>query len=124
MRHKTDKPDPSEHQIQSAFMEWVAFKAIEDEAYSTFFHVPNEEASKTQRFIKAKAGVKAGVPDNICIEPRGKYKGLVIEMKKRGGRLSKSQKKWLTYFAKRGWAVFVCKSFDGAKRVTEMYMGL
>jgi hypothetical protein len=47
-----------------------------------WFHVANERKSSTQRGRNLKKqGVKAGVLDNIIINPSKVYYGLVIELK-------------------------------------------
>lgn len=73
------------------------------------FHVPNGGDRHVAVAAKLKAeGVKAGVPDIWLPVPRIPFTGLVIEMKRPGGRVTKEQKWWLDQLAEQGWYVAVC----------------
>lgn len=74
-------------------------------------------------------GLKPGVPDLIILTPPpspkwpypdGGYVGAVIEMKRRkGGKVSDEQEKWLEHFASYTWATCVANGADEAIRQLE-----
>lgn len=59
-----------------------------------------------------RQGYRKGIPDLIIYEPRGGYYGLFIEIKKKGGRPSPHQKKWVDDLQSRGYRAAVCKGLD------------
>lgn len=99
-----------------------------------WFHVPNGgkrnqlEAKKFKRM-----GVRAGVSDLIFLEPRKGYNGLIIELKSaikrmnKGkivtakGRLTDSQKNFLSMSNDRNYKTFVAWSFDAVKEILDEY---
>ncbi len=87
------------------------------------FAVPNGGHRHVLTAVKLKAeGVKSGVPD-ICLPVARKgYGSLFVEMKKEGGRLRDSQKKWLEELPKHGCKVAVCYSTDEAISVIKEYL--
>ena len=88
-------------------------------------HVANErKATKKQGVRLKKKGVKPGVPDCFVFEPRGPYKGLVIELKIKPNKLTAHQKKWLSDLQNRGWAGSVAYSFDQVKTIIDNYLKL
>lgn len=42
--------------------------------------------------IRKRMGCKAGVPDIIILQPSGKYHGMTLELKVKGGHISEEQK--------------------------------
>lgn len=73
---------------------------------------------------KMKAsGYKKGFPDLFIYEPRSRYHGLAIEMKrKKGGEVSEEQEKWIDGLNSRGYLAYVCYGFDEAKAVITRYL--
>ncbi len=72
-----------------------------------FIHCPNEGQVKPQYGAKLKRlGVSSGVPDLMLITPPpcGGYPAAALEIKRRGGRLSATQREWLNTMASYGWA--------------------
>lgn len=99
------------------------------------FHVANERKTSTIRAKNGKyisprgmalraQGVLSGVPDLIIPHARGKYHGLAVELKVKGGSLSDEQKYVLDWFAREGWFTAVCWSLDGFLELREEYWGL
>ena len=91
---------------QRALADWL------DAIGVLWFHPPNGGFRHARVAAKLKAeGVKAGVPDVwICTPPPNvpDAPGCVVELKaKKGGRLSKHQRRWLDDLAVLGWLVFV-----------------
>ena len=68
-------------------------------------------------------GYSKGTPDIWIFEPRGKYHGLVIELKKlEGGTLSPEQKDWLKELNKRGYLGIRCDGAGEALQIVSKYM--
>lgn len=66
-------------------------------------------------------GLAKGFPDLFFPLPRGRYHGLFIEMKVKGGKLSPYQKKWLDYLRDAGYGTAVCFSAKEAIETIERY---
>ncbi len=109
--------EPSEHQIQSALVDWCALNGV------PVFAIPNggfrhiATARKLQR-----EGVKPGVPDLFIPVVKMPYGGLFIEMKTPEGKVSVHQKEWISML-KEQYAVSVCRSLDDAIGVIRKYLG-
>ena len=114
----------SEYSQQVALFAWVSQNLKVRPALGMLFAIKNEEKSGSAiagaRF-KA-AGVRAGVPDLFLAQPCGQYAGLFIEMKKRDGKVSDSQKIWHEKLRKNFYRVEVCWSWVEAKGVIESYL--
>lgn len=67
-------------------------------------------------------GKKAGVPDILIFEPRGKYIGMAIELKVNGNPCSPAQKHWLAELDARGWHAFSCNSLDWVLKSIDDYL--
>ena len=90
-------------------------------------HVPNEgikvEGNKAIIYgAKRKAkGVKKGVPDILIFDTAGLFKGLAVELKVDGGKVSKEQNEFMERMKKRGWATEICWSVDEFVNVIDKY---
>ena len=105
-----------------------------------WFHPANERKSSIQQGVRLKAkGVKSGVPDCMIFTPKGRFKGLALELKitkdngfkKNGeprkptkGVLSDNQREWLINLTASGWETKVAYSFDEAKLIIDNYLKL
>lgn len=88
-------------------------------------HVPNGEVRDSRTGAKLNAqGLRKGMLDLFMGVPAGKYCGLIIEVKKSDGRLSKWQKIWIAFFRRMGWRVEVCRSFSECINSTVSYLNL
>lgn len=88
-----------------------------------WFHPPNGgKRSKSEAGRFKMQGVKPGVPDCVIMEPRGKWHGLVIELKVKGGKLSNYQKEWLNALKTRNYKTAVCWSIDEVEDVIKEYL--
>lgn len=115
---------PSEHEIQSAFMEWVNWQANSDPRFSYFIKIPNEGKRSFWACGKMKKeGMVAGLPDLLCLWPMIPYTGLAIEFKTSTGKISKSQKEWEDKLLRAGWLHDFCRTVDDAIKITELYFG-
>jgi len=94
------------------------------------FHVRNEGIRGTKEQRKAygakykRMGVLSGVSDIVILEPRGKFHGLLIELKAPKGRLTQTQKDFLNKAENKGYDVAVCWSFDEVMVKVDSYMNL
>ena len=89
-----------------------------------WFHPPNGGHRNVVVAKKLKAqGVKRGVPDVMIVDrppANPKNVGVAIELKRRkGGSLTKEQKRWLRILSEKGWAVAVCRGADEAIKFLE-----
>jgi|LSQX01.1.fsa_nt_gb hypothetical protein len=120
--------NPTEDQEQMVLAEWLDMKGL------LWMHCPNEskrprkQNPRTGKWYSLQGqklkrmGMKAGFPDVIIFDPPPgtKIPGVAIELKRRkGGRVSDSQKEWLTALKGRGWAVAVCHGAGEAIKFLE-----
>jgi hypothetical protein len=129
-RWRTTKRPPktpvclTEEQEQNRIIEWCNQRLKDYPELEWIFHVPNGGKRNKPEALRLKtAGVKRGVPDLWLPVPRGKYHGLVIELKRLvGGRVESEQAAWLTALAANGYRAVVCKGADAAVREIENYL--
>lgn len=124
-REKGDKalPEtliPRESEEQKEFAAWCDAKGL------LWAHIPNErKASLSVMLELEKEGLKKGFPDNFIAEPRGKYHGLFIELKrvkKIASRKSREQRAWIKALNEKGYKAAFCYGAEEAKRVTLVYL--
>ncbi len=85
-------------------------------------HIPNEGKRSISYGAKLKRmGMRRGFPDIFIARARGKYHGLVIEMKYDDGKTTKDQKDWLRILSSEGYAVAVVYSADAAIGLIKQY---
>ena len=115
---------PSEHDEQSALMDWIYLTAWKHPELHLFYHIPNEGKRSPAAAMKLKQeGLKAGVPDNFLPVARGEYHGLYIELKRiRGGKVSPEQQQWIGDLNAQGYLAVVCKGWEEAAEVITKYM--
>ena len=124
-REKGDKPQeskltPKEDEEQKEFAAWL------DETGLLWYHTPNERrASETELINLTAQGMKKGVPDNFIAEPRGKYHGLYIELKRSKKSLSRKspeQREWIESLNEKGYKAVFCYGAEEAKRAVLEYI--
>jgi hypothetical protein len=109
----------SENSIQKAVIEWVRLHPV----LKTFvIHIPNE-GKRTSRYGKSlkDMGMRAGVADLFIAMPRHGYGGGWIELKSKGGILSKAQKEFLEDMTKQCYFTKVCYSIDETIKTIQGY---
>lgn len=123
-----------EDKLQRAVNKYLDLKKL------LYFH-PYNEGNRTpfERFKATVLGIKAGVPDTIILEPRGRFVGLAIELKaeydtglkkdgsqrkKRRGTVSFEQQVWLDKMKKRRWSTHVAYNLDEAINIIDTYLAL
>jgi hypothetical protein len=111
---------PHEHEEQHMFTEFLKcsgllYTATPVRAFTT----------ARQRAANTRGGYVSGAPDVMIFEPRGKYHGIMIEMKRRkGGRISPEQTDFLARLEARGYRACVAHGADEAKRLVQKYLGI
>jgi len=115
----------TEHQIQSAFIEWVRYAEKQDDRLSLIFAVPNGgKRSPITGAIMKREGVKAGVPDIIFPLKTDAFNGLAIEFKTpKKGRTSDAQVDYMALLVKYGWRVVKCTDAEAAINIVKDYLG-
>lgn len=111
---------PSEHQIQCAFLEEIAwrFPNVRRHTWAT----PNE-GKRTLNYGKylKDQGLMGGVFDLFVAMPSNGKHGLFIEFKTLRGRLTADQKLFQTRQREQGYICEVCRSVDNALKVLKNY---
>jgi len=123
-RKATGNTSPLERDEQTLLFEWAEYAECTYPELRWLHHIPNggRRSSREAHYLRLE-GVKAGVPD-ICLPvPRGGYGALYIELKrKRGGVVSKEQKKWVEGLNAVGNKAVVCRGFEEARDAIIAYM--
>ena len=109
---------PTEKTEHLLTAKYLTFKGL------VFNHSPNEGKREVQYAAQLKAmGMRAGFPDFFIYEPRGKYHGLAIELKRvKGGRVADTQQKCLDELSERGYMAVVCRGFEEARKTIDEYL--
>lgn len=77
-------------------------------------HVPNGGVrSKIEGKWLKEDGVTAGVPDILIFNPKSNCRGVAIELKVKGGKISDSQHDCLNELSKCHWNCYVVWGIDG-----------
>lgn len=117
-------PCPSEAAEQSAVFVRCALLSRKYPELLLLFAIPNGGSRHPAEAANLKRqGVKAGVPDMFLPVSRGTSHGLFIELKRRkGGRVSDEQRRWLNELERQGFAARVCKGADEAMKTMIEYL--
>lgn len=115
---------PSEHDEQTALIDWTVLMQAKWPELKLFFHIPNEgKRSPAAALRLLSEGMKRGVPDNFLPVPRGRYHGLWIELKRtKNSSTTKEQKQWIEDLNAQGYIAVVCKGWEAASKVIEEYL--
>lgn len=116
-------PVPTEHQNQSAVVEWARLQACAYPCLAYLYAIPNGGFRNKIEASRLKAeGVRAGVPDLCLPYPHAGYHGLYIEMKKLDGKLDPKQRDFISFLRLHGYKVCVCKSVDEGIEAIKRYL--
>lgn len=122
-----DTNNPTEGQIQMAFVEYVRYK--HPNLAECLIHIPNEGKRSLREGAKQKAlGLTRGVSDLFFALPiwvpslEKKYSGLWIEVKTKTGRITKEQALFIDRMNGCGYLANVVRSLDGAIDLFEQYI--
>jgi len=113
-------------QNETSIIECVVFYLTYNfEPTPLFFHAPLEgkRGFYSQHLLKI-TGAKAGFPDLVIFEPRGKFCGLAIEIKREKGRVSPHQQEWIEALASKGWFAKVCFGLEDCIKTIDDYFSL
>lgn len=118
----------TEHQIQSAFFEYVRLMERSDSRYLAIHATPNQ-GIKGGGFWgqKRKAeGLRKGFPDIAVLLPRGGYHGLFIELKVPPNKTSTEQQQCLQVLKNNGYlaVVITTKNVDDLISYVQDYLNL
>lgn len=121
---KMQMPVLTEAEEQTLLFRWAELQRGRWPELDMLYHVPNGGSRNTVEAARLKAqGVKAGVPDIWLPVARGRYHGLVIELKRvKGGRTSREQVQWITSLNAHGYRATVCHGWLEAKAEIESYL--
>ena len=112
---------PLEAQEQEEFAAWCDAKGL------LWVHIPNERKATTRVMAElGRQGLKKGFPDNFIAEPRGKWHGLFIELKRAKKSLSRKspeQREWIKALNEKGYKAAFCYGAEAAKRCVLEYLG-
>ena len=87
-----------------------------------WFHCPNGGTRNKREAVTLKRqGVKAGVPDCLILTPKGKYRGMAIELKVGKNKPTDYQKTWLKDLQKAGFLCVVSYSVEEVEYIIEQY---
>ena len=97
---------------------------LQENRIRLMLHIPNGGYRKPSDAARFRAmGVQAVVHNIFTLVPRGGYQGLWIAVKRRrGGRVSGEQARWMDALKKQGYACTVCYSWDEVFTVIQSYM--
>ena len=119
-KQSVERITPLEEDEQKEFAAWLDRKGV------LWFHIPNErKATALALYELERQGLKKGVPDNFIAEPRGKYHGLFVELKRAKKSLSRKtneQKEWIKALDEKGYKAVFCFGAEEAKRITLKYL--
>lgn len=121
-RKQRKRPGDEEHRIQCECVRY--FHLCYPHLRGRLFAVPNGGRRDAATAGKLKAeGVVAGVSDLVLLKPNREFGALLIEMKRKGGRQSESQKQWEKIITADGEYKYVqCFGFDDFKREVDNYL--
>ena len=114
--------DATEHQIQSAFIEWCHLNEKRLPKLRLGFAVPNGGVRHpaTAAILKDE-GVRRGVPDWICPAFNDHFRGIAIEFKNAKGKVTPQQSEYIALLREERWFVEVCYSPEDAIKVVGRY---
>ena len=116
------KPDDAEHRTQVSCVRWFNLKY--PHLRGRLFAVPNGGRRDAVTGARLKAeGVIAGVSDFILLKSNRRYGALLIEMKRKDGRQSASQKWWQRVVTEKDeYKYVVCRGLDDFMREVEDFL--
>ena len=122
---KKNKFEATEHEIQSAYFEWVRAQANNDSRFELIVAIPNGThlANGGRSFKRLHdEGFAVGFPDVLIAFPSSGWHGLFIEVKSYGGKLGHSQAEWAKRLTLAGYCHRVCEGIDELIVLTKSYL--
>lgn len=113
----------TESEEQQALFQWANIMSKKMPELRLLHAIPNGgKRHKATAVRLKKEGQKAGVSDMFLPVARGRYHGLYVELKAKGGRLSDKQKEWIRLTTQQGYLSIVCFGWEEAKTRIESYL--
>lgn len=118
---KVKTKEPSEHEIQSAFVAWARLKYTN----VVLFSIPNGTRCSIGTARKmVKEGALKGVPDIFVALQSGLHNGLFLEFKTPKGAIRDEQLKMMQKLKENKYACWVVRSVEEAQKALDLYVGL
>lgn len=121
--------EPSESQIQRAFVDWCRMSESRYPALKLAFAVPNGSYRHIATAVRAKReGQRAGVPDwilpvcNAALFNRNTHYSLMLEFKRPGQRASREQKQYHSLARIYGHRVEIVTSAEQAIAIVKEHL--
>jgi len=115
----------TEHDHQTTLFDWIRINRNLDPRLKAFFAVPNQRKWTIPQFkYFEKEGFKSGVSDVLGLVPQGQYHGIVIEMKRKGGKPTPEQIEFLNMCRDNGYKTYICFSAEEAIIAIQYYLSL
>ncbi|HMF72302.1 MAG TPA: VRR-NUC domain-containing protein [Flavitalea sp.] len=112
----------SEESIHKTIIQWVRNHPKLKKMGNLVMHFPNE-GKRSLRYGKLMKdlGMRKGVSDLLIAMPRHGYGGAWIEIKSRGGIVSKEQNNFLSDMRQQNYFTAVCWSIDEGIKTIDWY---
>ena len=111
----------NEHQEQKALVQW--FRLQWPAVQNCLFAIPNGGNRSITEAVRLKSeGVLPGVSDLFLMIPKGRFHGMFIEMKAKGGYASAPQKQFIALAQAMGYMAVVCHGFEDAQDQIKKYL--
>lgn len=111
-----------EDQEHFALVKWRDLMSGQVPELRWLFHCPNGEFRTKGTAVKlAKMGVLRGVSDFLWLYPKGRYHGLCLELKARGGIPTPDQLTFLQWAKKQGYYADWCQGWQRASDILTDY---
>ena len=125
MIKKRKKPVFIETKHQIEIVKYAGYKKLSNGYMLSDFliKIHNEgRKNKIAAYIDKKSGLKSGVSDLFLALPNERYHGMWIEVKKKGGKLTKNQQEWFNKMYKIDYYTCICYDVDDFIRETDEYL--
>lgn len=123
MKKHSEKPIQTEEEEQRAVITWArTMRARWPELRLLSASMNGVRVPMGVRRKMKALGLEPGFPDLQLPVARHGYHGLFIEMKRKGGRVSKEQDEFLKALKKGGYLAGVCFGADNAIDILEWYL--
>lgn len=126
VKPKPQLPTESEHEIQTAFFDWIAIFEGRHPELRMFAAIPNGTYKGFMARLKYKSeGLRSGLCDVVGFIAKQNKHGILIEFKReKGGRISENQRRWIHDLRLNNYRVEVCYSAEEAISLVIDYLGL
>jgi hypothetical protein len=117
-------PQATEAQEQEALFRWVNLCAVKQPELLLLYHIPNEgRRSGATGAAMRRQGLRAGVPDLCLPVASAGFHGLYIELKRKNGRPTESQTRWIDALRGQGYKAEICYGWVAASELIKNYLG-